>query len=380
MESYFEFRTSNYYLTEDWGPQLAAIWKERGWLSGGVWLIDERVHTLQRAWIERYVEPLILGKIIIPSGESSKEFSHLEGLYERLSELRLERATPLVALGGGVVGDLTGFLAATYMRGVPLVSLPTTLLAVADASIGGKNGVDFRGAKNMIGAFYPPQLTLAGIQLLESLPPEEWACGMAEVIKTLLLCPEERWRQFSEYCRRQLGMGLVAQEEPLSFKERVARLKGDRSELLELLEGVVQRKLEIVAQDPRDLSGVRAQLNLGHTWAHALEKASNYQLRHGQAVAIGLRAAVILAQKLELAQTAMETALVEMLEFWGLPTTIPSWLKWENFARNLRYDKKCKGGESLFILPVTWGRTAKVELVPVEVLEQVWAELADTEG
>ena len=265
--------------------------------------------------------------ITLPAGEEQKTLATVGRLYERFVELGLERSGTVVALGGGVVGDLAGFAAASYMRGVAWVNVPTSLLAMVDASVGGKVGVNLAQGKNLVGAFYPPALVLADISTLETLPAAEFATGMAELVKAALVGDPELFAWLEG------GQGRPCQR---------------------WLERALAVKVAVVEADPLE-RGPRAKLNLGHTVAHGLEKASAYQLRHGQAVAVGMIAEARMAEAVGLAQPGLACRLEALLPRLGLPTRCPGLSPaavWQAMAA----DKKRANGRLRFSLPARLGR------------------------
>ncbi|MFN8609346.1 MAG: 3-dehydroquinate synthase [Vulcanimicrobiota bacterium] len=291
-------------------------------------------------------------RLVVPAGEASKCLAQVEQLYARLAELAVDRKTWLVALGGGVVGDLAGFAAATYLRGLPLVQVPTSLVAQVDSSLGGKVGVDLPAGKNLVGAFYPARLVYLDTGLLDTLPVEEWNAGMAEVLKHALLDSVEHW-EFLE----NLPLHLTAEQ---------------RSQLVQRSRRV---KLDIVASDPLE-QGIRAHLNLGHTLAHAIESAQNYGgWNHGQAVAFGLRAALRLSQwKLGL-DPIWEQRLLAQLKRHQLPTGRPD-LDFDRLPAFLMRDKKNQGGQLRFVLLDRPGGAQVCSTVTLDEVKQCWEELA----
>lgn len=312
------------------------------------WLIvsDSNLHQrLDWSWNE---SPLL----IVPAGEASKSLAQTEKLYAKLSEHRVDRATWLVAVGGGVVGDLAGFVAATYLRGLPLVQVPTSLVAQVDSSLGGKVGVDLPTGKNLVGSFYPARLVYLDTNLLETLPQHEWNSGMAEVLKHALLDGEAHWQYLEQL------------ETPLSGPDRHQMVQRSR-----------QVKLEVVATDPLE-QGIRAHLNLGHTLAHAIESAQNYSgWNHGQAVGFGLRAALRLSQsKLGLAPH-WEDRLVAQLQRYQLPWQRPE-LEFSQLTDFLHRDKKNQHGQLRFVLLAAPGQAEVRHDVGLADLERVWEELS----
>jgi 3-dehydroquinate synthase len=291
-------------------------------------------------------------RLVVPAGESSKCLAQAESLYARLAELEVDRATWLVALGGGVVGDLAGFVAATYLRGLTLVQVPTSLVAQVDSSLGGKVGVDLAAGKNLVGAFYPARLVYLDTELLSTLPGPEWNAGMAEVFKHALLDGPEHW-EFLEQ--------LPERPQPAQKSELVLRSR--------------QVKLDIVAADPLE-QGIRAHLNLGHTLAHAIESAQNYGgWNHGQAVGFGLRAALRLSHwKLGL-DPAWEARLVTQLRRYQLPTSRPQ-MEFSRLPAFLKRDKKNQDGQLRFVLLERPGGARVCSTVTLDEVERCWEELA----
>jgi len=268
--------------------------------------------------------------IEVPAGEESKSLAALETVYDRLVEAELERSSPLFALGGGVVGDLAGFAAATYLRGLPLVQIPTTILAQVDSALGGKTAVNHRAAKNLIGAFYQPRLIVADVATLTTLPEREFREGLAEVIK----------------------YGAIMDAPMVAMLERnlPAILKRDPSRLEEIVDRSLRHKAAVVQSDERE-GGLRKILNYGHTIGHALEATSGYgNYLHGEAVAIGMMA----AGKLSRAYTGLSAddaaRLENLITAAGLPTRLPEGLHPGEFAQTLRLDKKRAGEGIEFVL------------------------------
>jgi 3-dehydroquinate synthase len=283
----------------------------------------------------------------VADGEEQKSLETAGRLYHELTEHYAERSTPILALGGGVIGDLAGFVAATYMRGVPLIQIPTTLLAQVDSSIGGKVAVNHGQLKNKIGAFYQPRLVITDIDTLKTLPPEELANGLAEVIKSAAI----RDRDFFAYLERNI--------------ERVKALDGG------VLEEVVFRsagiKAEIVAKDERDL-GIRGILNYGHTIGHALETASGFRMEHGEAIAIGMIAAGRISNQMGMLDQNELTRLKSIIEKAGLPTEMPE-LEVEGLTAAITHDKKVVGGRIRFVLLKSIGTAVITDEVSPSLIE-----------
>jgi len=289
----------------------------------------------------------------IPDGEQYKTLDTVARLYADFVAARLDRGGTVVALGGGVVGDTAGFAAATYMRGVRLVQIPTSLLAMVDSSVGGKVGVDLPQGKNLVGAFKQPEAVLIDPDVLETLPDREWRCGLAEVIKH----------------------GLLADAGLLDLAGAVgASPQGvDRSRMAELIRRAVQVKVSVVEQDPYE-SGVRAHLNLGHTFAHAIEQVSGYRWPHGEAVAVGLVAAARLSFALGLCDQTLPVRIEAILTALGLPHRLGA-LEPEALIRAMSTDKKWQAGQTRFILLRGLECPEIVEGVPLETVATVLESL-----
>ena len=268
--------------------------------------------------------------IEIPAGEPSKSLAILEQVYQRLAEAELDRDSAIFAFGGGVVGDLAGFAAATYLRGLPLAQVPTSMVAQVDSALGGKTAVNLRNAKNLIGAFYQPRLIVADIETLTSLPEREFREGLAEVIKygAILDAP------FIEWLEQEMPVILARQTGPL----------------IEMVERSLRHKAAIVSLDERE-GGLRKILNFGHTLGHALEASTAYgNYLHGEAVAIGMAAAARLSVRHSGLSADEAKRLEHLLEAAGLATDLPTgWLTGE-FIRALRLDKKRRGDTVEFVL------------------------------
>jgi 3-dehydroquinate synthase len=260
----------------------------------------------------------------------------------------LERGSPVVALGGGVVGDLAGFAAATFLRGVPWIAVPTTLLAMVDASLGGKTAIDLPQGKNLVGAFHPPRLVLADPGTLATLPRVELRSGMAEVVKAGLIGDAILFQQ----CGR--GWDYI------------------EAHWSEILRRAVAVKIRIIQDDPFE-SGARAALNLGHTLGHALERASEFGLRHGEAVAIGLVAEARLAERIGLAESGLSESIAGVLKTIGLPVEIPPDFDRRSLLAPLSVDKKRAAGSVRFSLPERVGSVhTGIQLPELEQFLAAW--------
>ena len=291
---------------------------------------------------DSHVEPLYLKSVmdslqevssqifsfVFEAGEKNKNLDTVQELYRSLIEHEMDRKGLLVALGGGVVGDLTGFGAATYLRGIDFIQVPTTLLSQVDSSVGGKTGVDFQQYKNMVGAFHQPRLVYMNLSALNTLPPKEFACGMGEILKTGLICDGEFFRFI---CSNQKTIQEL-----------------DYTLLSQMIRRCCEIKAGVVERDPKE-QGERALLNLGHTVGHAVEKLKNFQLLHGQCVGIGLIAAAYLSMQRGLLTQEEYNEIRKGCKAFHLPLTVDS-LKAEEILAATKKDKKMEAGHIKFIL------------------------------
>lgn len=266
---------------------------------------------------------------VFDAGEKSKNLNTVQDLYISLIQHGLDRKGILIALGGGVVGDLTGFAAATYLRGIDFVQVPTTLLAQVDSSVGGKTGVDFQQYKNMVGAFHQPRLVYMNMTTLKTLPDAEFACGMGEVLKTGLICDKELFR------------AVCAKYKELKACKDLPLLSSAIRRCCEIKAGVIER-------DPKE-QGERALLNLGHTIGHAVEKLKDFQLLHGQCVGIGLVAAAYLSMNRGLLTREEYKEICEGCRLFELPLKVDG-LTAEEILQATKKDKKMEQGQIKFIL------------------------------
>lgn len=286
-------------------------------------------------------------KILVPDGDASKSLDQLARLYDAFLSQGLDRSSALVALGGGMVGDLTGFAAATYLRGIPFVQVPTTILAMVDASIGGKTAVNVKQGKNLVGAFHQPSLVWIDTAFLASLPLRQRAAGMAEVVKAAALWDADFFAALEQDCDAILALEPAA--------------------LISALDRACRIKVEVVSQDERE-RGVRALLNFGHTLAHAIEAEQGYrEILHGEAVSIGMVHAARLSEALGLAPAGTRDRLQRLLERLGLPVENPSRDRKAQLAA-IRVDKKKVGGKIKYVALRQIGRAETVELTPAQIL------------
>jgi 3-dehydroquinate synthase len=290
--------------------------------------------------------------VVLPDGEEHKDWSTLNRIFDALLANGCDRKTVLFALGGGVVGDMTGFAAASYMRGVPFVQVPTTLLAQVDSSVGGKTGINHPLGKNMIGAFYQPERVVCDLGTLATLPARELSAGLAEVIKYGPIAD----MAFFDWIEANVDR-LVARD-PAALAHAVRRS--------------CEIKAHVVGQDERE-SGLRAILNFGHTFGHAIEAGLGYgEWLHGEAVGCGMVMALRLSQRLGLVDAAFVQRVTALVARAGLPTVGPA-LGAERYLELMRVDKKAEAGQIRFVLIERPGQAA-VRGAPDEVVRQVLAE------
>lgn len=285
----------------------------------------------------------------IPEGEEQKSLQNVSKLYSELSNCNAERSTPILALGGGITGDLTGFVAATYLRGVPFIQIPTTLLAQVDSSIGGKVAVNYNQFKNKIGAFYQPKLVVSDIVTLHTLPAREFASGMAEIIKHAVI-----WdKNLFDY-----------------IEENLDRIKAfnDNVVVEELVFRAIKIKAKIIEQDEKDLD-LRNILNYGHTIGHAIETLSEFKLKHGEAVAIGMMAAGRISNKMGMLSKKDLYRMKDVLEKTGLVTKAPE-VDIAQLIEIMKHDKKVLAGKIRFVLLNSIGKAIMSDIVPLSLVEE----------
>ena len=285
--------------------------------------------------------------ITIPAGEKSKTLKQAGAICDRMIEAGLDRQSFVVGLGGGLIGDISGFVAAIYHRGIPHVQIPTTLLAMVDSSIGGKTGVDTRDGKNLIGVFHQPVLVIDDLDVLKTLPRRQFNQGFAEIIKHAIIA------------------------DPKMFRTLQSWKPGGASALLRLIKRNIQIKSRIVAKDDRDRTGQRALLNFGHTVGHAIERAGNYRkFLHGEAVSLGIIAASAISVKRAGLPPDQRAAIADLLARFGLPTRLS-----RNFPRTkildaVKFDKKFEGGIVRFIVTPRIGRAYVADNVTLDDIRE----------
>ncbi len=310
---------------------LGSLLRARGLTGSAVLVTDENIapHYAQAVLQSLGAAQISASLLVLPPGEENKTLQSISRLWSGFLQAGLDRKGTVIALGGGVIGDMAGFAAATFMRGCAWVALPTTLLSMVDASIGGKTGFDLPEGKNLVGAFAPPRLVLADPQTLLTLPPEELRSGMAEVVKHALIADP-------------LLLDLCRPDYPQRLEEIVRR--------------AIAVKVQVIEQDPYE-QGIRAALNLGHTVGHAVEIVSGFRLRHGEAVAIGTVAEARLAERLGMTEpgSRLGQQIAEIFSGLGLPIEIPPHLEREAILRAMRVDKKKQNQVVRFALPLKIG-------------------------
>jgi shikimate kinase/3-dehydroquinate synthase len=325
-------------LLDRLGPLLAAL---DHWMAVAL-VSDDTVGPLHAdqaaASLERGPGKTPVARCLMPAGEAHKTLATVETLYTQFLAAGLDRRSLVVALGGGVVGDVAGFAAATYMRGLPLVQVPTTLLSMVDSSVGGKTGVDLPAGKNLVGAFKQPALVAIDPALLASLPAADFRAGLGEVVKAAVI------------------------GDPLLFE----RMETGQLDLAWLIRQAVAVKVAVVEADPFE-QGRRAVLNLGHTFGHAFEVLSDYQLRHGEAIAMGTVVAARLAVELGRCPADVARRIVALLAHLGLPTAAPGYEP-EAVWTAMTADKKKQGSRLRFVLPLDIGRVDVFDDVPREAV------------
>jgi 3-dehydroquinate synthase len=296
--------------------------------------------------------------VALPAGETTKSLRVAEDVFDHLVDLPADRSTVVIAVGGGVIGDLAGFAAATYNRGIPFVQVPTTLLAMVDSSVGGKVGINHPRGKNLIGAFHQPVGVLIDTDLLKTLPEREFTAGLAEVVKYGVILDSS----FFHYLEQQAA--AIVRREPAALRRIVA--------------SSCELKAAVVSQDEFERTGLRAVLNYGHTFGHAFEALAGYgELLHGEAVSIGMQYAARLAVKLGRIPQEIADRQERLLAALGLPLRLPEGMNWSADAviGAMRLDKKTLGGKLRFVLPTRLGHVELVPGIEEAVVREVLCEM-----
>lgn len=343
------------------GARLERLGRDLTGLISGRRALVVSSAPIARLYGARVLEGLRAGGFVptlalMPDGEAHKTVGGVQRLYQKALAARLDRGSVVIALGGGVVGDVAGFVAGTYMRGIPFVQCPTTLLAMVDASIGGKTGVDLPEGKNLVGAFWQPKGVWMDLSTLATLPDRQWRTGIAEIIKYGLIADRTI---FEELEKGDLGF-----------------FKGNPRALESLVARSAAIKAAVVSIDERELTGIRATLNLGHTFGHAIESVSGYTAyTHGEAVAIGLCAAARLGARLGTFPFKAIQRVDALVTRWGLPARVHRSLPRAKILTAMARDKKTVDGGFRFVVPVGLGRAKVVAQVSLEMVVQTLAEV-----
>ncbi|MBI5846425.1 MAG: 3-dehydroquinate synthase [Nitrospirae bacterium] len=289
-------------------------------------------------------------EIILPDGEEYKNLLSVERIYEQLLRMRFDRRSVVIALGGGVIGDIAGYAASTYMRGIDFIQVPTTLLAQVDSSVGGKTGVNHALGKNMIGTFWQPRLVWVDISTLHTLSRRNFLAGMAEIIK----------------------YGIIWDSTFFDFleKKRETLLSLNPDDLIHIIRRSCEIKADVVSRDERE-SGLRAILNFGHTIGHAIETATGYTtFLHGEAVGIGMHVEAMIAHEVGLISSEEVSRIQHLIKIFGLPTEIPAGIDLSAFFDAMKLDKKTVSGDVKFILPEQIGRVKIQGNIPGKAVQQ----------
>lgn len=312
---------------------------------------NDVVHPLYAQILKNKLSDFQVDEVILPDGEAEKSLANFDKIMSHLLANGHGRDSTLIALGGGVIGDITGFAAACYQRGIDFIQVPTTLLSQVDSSVGGKTAVNHPLGKNMIGAFYQPKAVVIDIDTLKSLPKREFSAGMAEVIK----------------------YGILGNSEFFTWLElHSEQIKsGEHDTLIEMVESCCQCKADIVAADETE-AGVRALLNLGHTFGHAIEAEQGYgKWLHGEAVATGMVLAARLAVAMNLLEVSELRRIEKLLIEFDLPLTAPENMGFNEFIKHMRRDKKNLAGILRLIIPTAIGQSELRDDITEDMLQQI---------
>ena len=349
-------RSYEIHIGEEILDRMGMIIAMQRWAQRYVLVTDENVGALHGERVQAALEKagLSVDRITIAPGEASKGIPTLLTLTDRMTALGADRMTALIALGGGVVGDLTGFAASIYMRGIPVIQVPTTLLAQVDSSIGGKTGVDTSFGKNLLGTFHQPKAVFIDVAFLRMLPDGMLRSGLAEVIKC----------------------GAIDSPEILGDLEVAAAQNGLRESIFleRVITAACRIKKQLVESDERDL-GIRRILNFGHTVGHAVEASSGYRLSHGESVAIGMVAAARLSERLHGLSAEDASRIESLIRAVGLPARLSAGINPEEIQSRLNVDKKKEGGTTHFVLIKKMGMPFMSGDVPEGVLRETLEEM-----
>ncbi len=324
---------------------------------------NETIYELYEEALPKIFENLSqqLEYCILPDGESYKNEKELNKILTCAFEAKMERNDIFVALGGGVIGDITGFAASIYLRGIKFVQIPTTILAQVDSSVGGKVAINTAYGKNLIGAFYQPKAVISNLNFLKTLPKREVLTGLSEVVKYSFI-EKNCGTEFSDFAQ-------------FLFKSANGILKLDNRLTAEMIKKCCELKAAVVNQDETE-KGLRMILNFGHTIGHAIEKVTNYKLfTHGEAVAIGIKGAFLISTKLGKVSSEYFNFAQELLNAYGLNFKLPKEIQITGITNALLYDKKVQNGKVKFVLPVGYGSVEILDNIDSEIVSEVIKEL-----
>ncbi|MFH1361048.1 MAG: 3-dehydroquinate synthase [bacterium] len=353
-ERSYEIIVGNNILTD-----LGELIERNKWGREIFIITDPVVNGLYGEGLTGALKNFTVRTLIVPCGERFKNLRAMTKLYNGLVNLSAHRDALVIALGGGVIGDIAGFLAATYMRGLSFIQVPTTLLSQVDAAIGGKTGVNHPKGKNLIGAFYQPKLVLIDVQTLTTLPARELRTGLAEVVKYGVMQDYDFFK-FLEENAHHLNTKAFGKPDTKRAALKVWEIIVTESAKI---------KAKVVAKDEKE-ADLRMVLNLGHTVGHALETSTDYKVfNHGEAVAIGLVAAAKISELLGLLETKSVARIEDLLKKLGLPTSVKS-LSIRKILRILKIDKKVKGDRVNFVLPEKIGKVIIKDDVPIDIIKK----------
>jgi 3-dehydroquinate synthase len=339
------------YIGEAIVDRMGLIFNKHKWGSRYIILTDSRVLPLHGERVQQILKGMDLKVDIIdfPAGEASKDIKTSLRIVDQLMSMGADRQSALVALGGGVVGDITGFVASIYMRGIPHVQVPTTLLAQVDSSIGGKTGIDLSTGKNIIGTFYQPKGVFIDLAFLKTLEPQELKNGLAEVVK----------------------YGIIDDTELFSILE--TRAKDITNQNVDLLREIVTRSCRIkkgVVEIDEQEKGLRRILNFGHTIGHAIETESGYTIPHGDAISMGMVAATILSERMQYLAAEDRKRIIALIRAIGLPDRIPANLSPDGIFAHMKGDKKKAGDTLNIVLLKRIGLPFVTSGVPVQLIRE----------
>ena len=344
------------YIGQDIVDRMGLIIAKHDWASRYMIITDSNVSTLHGERVQKALRDMDLkvDMVDFPAGEASKNIQTLLDIVGRMIDLGADRTSALIALGGGVVGDITGFIASIYMRGIPYIQVPTTLLAQVDSSIGGKTGVDLPEGKNLLGSFCQPKGVFIDLAFLNTLPPREFGSGLAEIVKH----------------------GII--DDPELFSSLEARTEAIRDRDMSFLEEVIVKscriKQGIVEIDERE-KGIRRLLNFGHTVGHAIEGESGYSISHGDAISMGMVASVTISEKLHYLRSGDRERIISLIRAIGLPSRIPKTLSSDGVLFRLKRDKKKEGDTIHFVLLKQIGFPFVNGVVPEALIRETIEEL-----